>query len=96
MHLIGLKGHIQIFLKQNDKIMIIIIYILIFLILVFVAIIGFKAASTEIEAKQRNKLNRGITKIQKILIRIYSIKLPISGAITKKEFQIAKDKILKN
>ena len=40
--------------------MIIIIYILIFLILVFVAIIGFKAASIGIEAKQRNKLNRGI------------------------------------
>ena len=52
--------------------MIIIIYILIFLILVFVAIIGFKAASTGIEAKQRNKLNRGITKnSKKILLRIY-------------------------
>ena len=35
--------------------MIIIIYILIFFILVFVALIGFKAASSGIKAKQKNK-----------------------------------------
>ena len=79
--------------------MIIIIYILIFLILVFVAFIGFKAASSGIEAKQRNKLNRTITKNSKKNITKDLSKLNLlfkSGAITKKEFQIAKYKILKN
>ena len=78
--------------------MILIIYILIFCILVFVTFIGFKAVVTGIEAKKRNnsyKKTKNIKKnISKELIKLD--KLYRSGAITKKEFQIAKDKILKS
>ena len=78
--------------------MIIIIYILIFLILVFVATIGFKAAGSGIKAKEINrsfkeKINTK-KNISQDLIRLN--KLHKSGAITKKEFQKAKDKILKS
>jgi uncharacterized membrane protein len=78
--------------------MILIIYILIFFILVFVTLIGFKAANSGIKAKQKNKTLKKKINIEKNisqdLIRIN--KLYKSGAITKKEFQKAKDKILKN
>ena len=78
--------------------MITIIYILIFLILIFVAFTGFKAASTGIEAKQRNKFNkekRGTKKnISKDLSRLD--KLYKTRGITKKEFEKAKNKILNN
>jgi uncharacterized membrane protein len=76
--------------------MIIVIYVLIFFILIFVAIIGFKAAGAGIEAKKRNKSNVQIRKknISKDLSRLS--KLYTSGAITKKEFQKAKNKVLKN
>ena len=71
---------------------------MIFCILVFVTFIGFKAVGTGIEAKKRNnsyKKTKNIKKnISKDLIRLD--KLYRSGAITKKEFQIAKDKILKS
>ena len=76
--------------------MIIVIYVLIFFILIFVAIIGFKAAGAGIEAKKRNKSDVHIRKknISKDLSRLN--KLYRSGGITKKEFQKAKNKVLKN
>ena len=78
--------------------MITIIYILIFLILIFVAFTGYKAASLGIEAKQKNKFNKKIkdTKknISKDLLRLN--KLYRTRAITKKEFEKAKSKILNN
>ena len=71
---------------------------MIFFILVFVALIGFKAASSGIKAKQKNKTLKKTINIKKNisqdLIRIN--KLYKSGAINKKEFKKAKDKILKN
>ena len=79
--------------------MIIIIYILIALILVFVCYTGIKAAKDGIEAKKSNKKhiekkrdkNINITKEFSKLNKLYKAK-----AISKKEFQEAKKKILKN
>ena len=76
-----------------------IVYIFISLILFYVAFAGFKALNIGIEAKKRNKF-RGDTKkfkkknIGKELESLNS--LYKSGALSKKEFQKAKNKILKN
>ena len=79
--------------------MIIIIYILIALILVFVCYTVIKSAKDGIEAKKSNKKhiekkrdkNINITKEFSKLNKLYKAK-----AISKKEFQEAKKKILKN
>ena len=76
-----------------------IIYILISFILCYVAFTGIKAMNTGIEAKKRNKSNAETKKINKknigkeleILNNLYK-----SGALNKKEFIKAKNKILKN
>ena len=76
-----------------------IVYILISIILFYVAFTGIKAMNVGIEAKKRNKLKgetkksdkKNITKELKLLNNLYN-----SGALNKKEFQKAKDKILKN
>ena len=76
--------------------MINLIYILIFLILIFVASLGFKAVSYGIKAKQKGRPSKNL-KLKKINItnELLSInKLYKTGAITKKEFQKAKKKIL--
>ena len=79
--------------------MIIIIYLLIALILIFVCIIGIKAASAGIEAKQLNK--KKFTKIKNknknITQELFNLnKLYKSKAISKSEYQKAKRKILKD
>ena len=79
--------------------MIIIIYLLIALILIFVCIIGIKAASAGIEAKQLNK--KKFTKIKNknknITQELFNLnKLYKSKAISKIEYQKAKRKILKD
>ena len=76
-----------------------IIYILISFILFYVAFTGIKAMNAGIEAKKRNKSNTDIKKINKknigkeleVLTNLYK-----SGALDKKEFRKAKNKILKN
>ena len=76
-----------------------IVYILISIILFYVAFSGIKAMNAGIEAKKRNKLKgetkksdkKNITKELKLLNNLYN-----SGALNKKEFQKAKDEILKN
>ena len=76
-----------------------IIYILISFILFYVAFTGIKAMNAGIEAKKRNKSNAEIKKINKknigkeleVLTNLYK-----SGALDKKEFRKAKNKILKN
>ena len=76
-----------------------IIYILISLILFYVAYTGIKAMNIGIEAKKRNKSKVDIKKFNKknigkeleVLNKLYK-----SGALNKKEFQKAKNKILKN
>ena len=76
-----------------------IVYILISIILFYVAFTGIKAMNVGIEAKKRNKLKvetkksdkKNITKELKVLNNLYK-----SGALNKKEFQKAKDEILKN
>ena len=76
-----------------------IVYILISIILFYVAFSGIKAMNAGIEAKKRNKLKgetkksdkKNITKELKLLNNLYK-----SGALNKKEFQKAKDEILKN
>ena len=76
-----------------------IVYILISIILFYVAFSGIKAMNAGIEAKKRNKLKgetkksdkKNITKELKVLNNLYK-----SGALNKKEFQKAKDEILKN
>ena len=76
--------------------MINLIYILIFLILIFVAYLGLKAVSYGIKAKQKNKPVKKFKKknITNDLLKINN--LYKTGAITKKEFQKAKKKILNN
>ena len=76
-----------------------IIYILISFILFYVAFTGIKAMNAGIEAKKRNKSNADIKKINKknigkeleVLTNLYK-----SGALDKKEFRKAKNKILKS
>ena len=76
-----------------------IIYVLISFILFYVAFTGIKAMNAGIEAKKRNKSNAEIKKINKknigkeleVLTNLYK-----SGALDKKEFRKAKNKILKN
>ena len=76
-----------------------IVYILISIILFYVAFSGIKAMNEGIEEKKRNKLKgetkksdkKNITKELKVLNNLYK-----SGALNKKEFQKAKDEILKN
>ena len=76
-----------------------IIYVLISFILFYVAYTGIKAMNTGIEAKKRNKFKADTKKINKknigkeleVLNSLYK-----SGALNKKEFQKAKNKILKN
>ena len=78
---------------------IILIYILISFILFYVAFTGIKAMNVGIEAKKRNKSKGGEKKLNKkniskelqVLNNLYK-----SGVLSKKEFQIAKGKILKN
>ena len=75
------------------------VYILIFFILIYVAIAGIKAANFGIEAKKRNKIERNKKKLNKknVLKELESLNnLYKSGALSKKEFQKAKNKILKN
>ena len=79
--------------------MIIIIYLLIALILIFVCIIGIKAASAGIEAKQLNK--KKFTKIKNknknLTQELFNLnKLYKSKAISKSEYHKAKRKILKD
>ena len=79
--------------------MITIVYILIAIILFYVALAGFKAMNVGIEAKKRNKFKRepkkfnkkNISKELEVLNNLFK-----SGALDKKEFQKAKNKILKN
>ena len=76
-----------------------IIYVLISFILFYVAFTGIKAMNAGIEAKKRNKSNVEIKKINKknigkeleVLTNLYK-----SGALDKKEFRKAKNKILKS
>ena len=74
------------------------IYILIFFILIFVAYLGLNAVGSGIKAKQRNNLGKKIKNkkknISQDLIKLND--LYKSGAITKSEFQKAKNKILDN
>ena len=75
------------------------VYILIFFILIYVAIAGIKAANFGIEAKKRNKIERNKKKLNKknVLKELESLNnLYKSGALSKKEFQKAKDQVLKN
>ena len=75
------------------------VYILIFFILIYVALAGFKAANLGIEAKKRNKFERIKKKSNKknILKELESLNnLYKSGALNRKEFQKAKNQILKN
>ena len=78
--------------------MINLIYILIFLILIFVATLGFKAVSFGIQAKQKNRVSKNFKfkkkNIANELLKINN--LYKAGAITKKEFQKAKKRILYN
>ena len=76
--------------------MINLIYILIFLILIFVAYLGLKAVSYGIEAKQKNKSSKNLKKknITNDLLNLNN--LYKTRAITKKEFEKAKKKILNN
>ena len=76
--------------------MINLIYILIFLILIFVAYLGLKAVSYGIEAKQKNKSSKNYKKknITNDLLNLNN--LYKTRAITKKEFEKAKKKILNN
>ena len=79
--------------------MIIIIYLLITLILIFVCVIGVKAASVGIEAKQLNK--KKFTKIKNnnknLTQELFNLnKLYKSKVISKSEYQKAKRKILKD
>ena len=78
--------------------MINLIYILIFLILIFVATLGFKSVSYGIQAKQKNRVGKNFKfkkkNITNDLLKINN--LYKTGAITKKEFQKAKKKILNN
>ena len=63
------------------------------------AIAGIKAANFGIEAKKRNKIERNKKKFNKknVLKELESLNnLYKSGALSKKEFQKAKNKILKN
>ena len=76
-----------------------IVYILISLILFYVAFAGFKALNIGIEAKKRNKFRVDTKKFKKKNIgkELESLNsLYKSGALSKKEFQKAKNKILKN
>ena len=74
------------------------IYILIFFILIFVAYLGLKAVGSGIKAKQRNNFSKKMKNkkknISQDLIKLND--LYKSGAITKNEFQKAKNKILDN
>ena len=74
------------------------IYILIFFILIFVAYLGLNAVGSGIKAKQRNNLGKKIKNkkknISQDLIKLND--LYKAGAITKSEFQKAKNKILDN
>ena len=75
------------------------VYILIFFILIYVAIAGIKAANFGIEAKKKNKIEKNKKKFNKknVLKELESLNnLYKSGALNKKEFQKAKNKILKN
>ena len=63
------------------------------------AIAGIKAANFGIEAKKRNKIERNKKKLNKknVLKELESLNnLYKSGALSKKEFQKAKDRVLKN
>ena len=63
------------------------------------AITGFKAANLGIEAKKRNEFERNKKKLNKknVLKELESLNnLYKSGALSKKEFQKAKNQILKN
>ena len=63
------------------------------------ALTGFKAANLGIEAKKRNKFERNKKKLNKknVLKELESLNnLYKSGALSKKEFQKAKNQILKN
>tara|TARA_Y100001970_G_C14099511_1_gene784659 strand:- start:115 stop:339 length:225 start_codon:yes stop_codon:yes gene_type:complete len=74
--------------------MIFIIYILIFFILIYVLYLGLKAASFGIKAKKDKKKfysKKSLASELKKLEELYRNK-----SITKKELQIAKNKILKN
>ena len=76
-----------------------IVYILISFILFYVALTGFKAANLGIEAKKKNKFERNKKKLNKknVLRELESLNnLYKSGALSKKEFQKAKNQILKN
>ena len=76
-----------------------IIYILISLILFYVTFTGIKAMNVGIEAKKRNKSHGDSKKLKKknigkeleVLNNLYK-----SGALNKKEFRKAKNKILRN
>ena len=75
------------------------VYILIFFILIYVAIAGIKAVNFGIEAKKRNKIERNKKKLNKknVLKELESLNnLYKSRALSKKEFQKAKNQILKN
>ena len=76
-----------------------IVYILISFILFYVALTGFKAANLGIEAKKINKFEKNKKKLNKknVLKELESLNnLYKSGALSKKEFQKAKNQILKN
>ena len=63
------------------------------------AIAGIKAVNFGIEAKKRNKIERNKKKLNKknVLKELKSLNnLYKSGALSKKEFQKAKDQVLKN
>ena len=99
MHSIGLReDKFSFFEKIKFCIMINLIYILIFLILIFVGYFRFKAVSYGIQAKQKNRVSKNIKfkkkNITNDLLKINN--LYKTGAITKKEFQKAKKKILDN
>ena len=75
------------------------VYILIFFILIYVALAGLKAVNLGIEAKKRNKFERIKKKSNKknVLKELESLNnLYKSGALSRKEFQKAKNQILKN
>ena len=85
--------------KQNNFMIITLVYILIFFILFYVALTGFKAVNIGIEAKKRNKFERNKKKSNKknVLKELESLNnLYKSRALSKKEFQKAKNQILKN
>ena len=84
-------------IKDWLKNMIILIYILIIVILIFVISIGLKAAAIGIDAKKRRNINKTKKRKKSFSNEISRLnKLYKSGVINKKEFNIAKEKILKN